>query len=151
MFLVLSIICSGPCIACALAQLEYGDSIEQFDTPDFKNLIPPSGFNYTSTNYTATGTTYATRLSVGTMFRNPFNATYLKYFSANPDSNLFRADVIVYLNILGVVYMLIHSIFLRRQLVIMSINLDRSEISPSDYAILVRNLPKDVSKEKLKE
>jgi hypothetical protein len=46
--------------------------------------------------------------------------------------------------------MLIHSIFLRRQLVIMSINLDRSEISPSDYAILVRNLPKDVSKEKLK-
>ena len=47
--------------------------------------------------------------------------------------------------------MLFHSITLRKLLVGMSIDLDRKEISPSDYAILVRNLPKDVSKEKLKE
>jgi hypothetical protein len=83
------------------------------------------------------------------MFRNPFNATYKVLFSSNPDSNLSRADFVVYLNILGVVYMLIHSISLRRLLVITTINLDREEISPSDYAILVRNLPKDVTKEEL--
>ena len=151
MFFILSIICSGPCIFLALAQLKYGDSLDQFDTPEFKNLAPPKGFSYNNTNVTNTGTTYATRLSVGTLFRNPFNATYLKYFSANPDSNLFRADLVVYLNIIGILYMLIHSIILRRNLVIMSIELDRKEISPSDFAILVRNLPKDVSKEKLKE
>jgi hypothetical protein len=151
MFFVLSNICSGPCIFLALAQLKYGDSIEQFDTPDFKNLTPPKGFGYNNTNYTTTGTTYATRLSVGTMFRNPFNATYTKLFSADKNSNLFRADIVVYLNIIGVLYMLFHSVRLRQLLVGMSIELDRKEISPSDYAILIRNLPKDVSKEKLKE
>jgi hypothetical protein len=150
MFLVLSIIVSAPCILLALAQIKYGDSIDQFDSDDFTNLIPPKGFGYNNTNYTTTGTSYATRLSVGTMFRNPFNATYKKYFSADKNSNLFRADIIVYLNILGVIYMLIHSIYLRRLLVSMSIDVDRQEISPSDFAILVRNLPKDVSKEKLK-
>jgi hypothetical protein len=85
------------------------------------------------------------------MFRNPFNATYLKYFSTDPKSNLFRADLIVYLNIVGVVYVLFHSIYLRRLLVSMSIELDQGEISPSDFAILVRNLPKDVTKERIKE
>jgi hypothetical protein len=44
------------------------------------------------------------------MFRNPFNATYLKLFSTDKNSNLFRADVVVYLNIVGVLYMLLHSI-----------------------------------------
>jgi hypothetical protein len=85
------------------------------------------------------------------MFRNPFNATYKLFYSPDRNSNLFRADVVVYLNIIGVLYMLFHSITLRKLLVGMSIDLDRKEISPSDYAILVRNLPKDVSKEKLKD
>ena len=85
------------------------------------------------------------------MFRNPFNATYKKLWSTDKRSNLFRADIVVYLNIIGVLYMLFHSVYLRRLLVGMSIELDRKEISPSDYAILIRNLPKDVSKEKLKE
>jgi hypothetical protein len=106
---------------------------------------------YNNTNYTTTGTTYATRLSVGTLFRNPYNATFNVLWEVNRESNLFRADVVVFLNIIGVIYMLIHSIYLRRVLVGMSIELDRKEISPSDFAILVRNLPKDVSKEKLKE
>ena len=92
MFLVLSIICSGPCIACALAQLKYGDSIEQFDIPDFKNISHPQGFNYTSTNVTLTGSTYAARLSVGTRFGNPFNATYTKFYSTDFRSSLFRVE-----------------------------------------------------------
>ena len=46
--------------------------------------------------------------------------------------------------------MLIHSIFLRRLLVGMSIDLDKKEVSPSDFAVVVRNLPKNMSKESLK-
>lgn len=65
-------------------------------------------------------------------------------------SNLFRADLIVYLNILGVVYMLFHSIFLRRLLVKLSLEIDKKETSPSDFAIVVRNIPKNVSKDSLK-
>jgi hypothetical protein len=151
MLFVLSIICSGPCIFLALYQLNNADTIDQFDTGDHENLTPPKGFSYNSTNFTTTGTTYATRLSVGTLFRNPFNATYKRLWSTDKNSNLFRADIVVYLNIIGVLYMLFHSVYLRRLLVGMSIELDRKEISPSDYAILIRNLPKDVSKEKLKE
>jgi len=66
------------------------------------------------------------------------------------NSNLFRADLIVYLNILGMVYMLFHSIYLRKLLVGASIFLDKSVVSPSDYAILVRNLPLDMTKDRLK-
>lgn len=85
------------------------------------------------------------------MFRNPYNATFNKLFSVDKNSNLFRADLIVYLNILGVVYMLLHSIYLRKFLVQTSILLDKDEISPSDFAIMVRGLPADCTKEKLKE
>jgi hypothetical protein len=151
MFITLSIICSAPCILLALAQLKYGDSLDQFDNDDYSNLKSPAGFNYTLQNYTTTGTEYATRLSIGTMFRNPYNATFNKLFSADVNSNLFRADVIVYINILGVLYMLFHSIYLRKLLVQISIILDRDEISPSDFGILVRGLPADCTKEKLKE
>lgn len=150
MFFILSLICSGPCIGLALGQLKYGDSLDQFDNPNYANLKPIPGMTYNNTNYTTTGTTYATQLSVGTMFRNPFNATFNIMWEANSKSNLFRADVVVFLNIIGVIYMLLHSIYLRRLLVGMSIELDKKETSPSDFAILVRNLPKDVSKEQLK-
>jgi hypothetical protein len=38
MFGVLSIICSAPCIALALNQIKYGDSLEQFDSTDYGSL-----------------------------------------------------------------------------------------------------------------
>jgi len=84
-------------------------------------------------------------------FRNPYNATFNKLFSTDKNSNLFRADIIVYINILGVVYMLLHSIYLRKFLVGMSFQLDKDEVSPSDFALIVRGLPADCTKEKLKE
>ncbi len=151
MFLILSIICSAPCILLALAQLKYGDSLDQFDNDDYSNLKSPKGFNYTLQNYTTTGTSYATRLSIGTMFRNPYNATFNKLFSTDKNSNLFRADIIVYINILGVVYMLLHSIYLRKFLVGMNFQLDKDEVSPSDFGLIVRGLPADCTKEMLKE
>lgn len=67
----------------------------------------------------------------------------------NKKSNLFRADIIVYLNILGVVYMLLHSIYLRRMLVGMGLEIDRKEISPSDFAVVVRNIPIGTTKDSL--
>lgn len=47
--------------------------------------------------------------------------------------------------------MLLHSIYLRKYLVGMSVQLDKDEISPSDFAILVRGLPADCTKEQLTE
>lgn len=146
MFGVLACICSIPCILLAVNQLKYGDDLSQFDNNDYANLQSPQS----SPNYNTTGSSYASRLSVGTVFRNPYNATYKILFSMDKSSNLFRADLIVYLNILGVVYMLFHSIFLRRLLVGLSHEIDKKEISPSDFAIVVRNIPKGYTKDSLK-
>jgi hypothetical protein len=49
------------------------------------------------------------------------------------------------------VYMLMHSIYLRKLLAGASIDLDKNEISPSDFAVLVRGLPLDITKDTLKQ
>lgn len=64
------------------------------------------------------------------VFINPYNLTYTSMYSTDTTSNLFRADIMVYLNIIGAIYVLIHSIFLRRMLVSMSGELDKAEVSP---------------------
>lgn len=102
-------------------------------------------------NKTSIGTSYAARLSVGTMFRNPYNATFNVLWSSDTKSNLTRADVIVFLQILGVVYMLAHSIYLRKLLVGLSLELDKKEISPSDFAVVVRNIPRTMGRDGLKQ
>jgi hypothetical protein len=43
--------------------------------------------------------------------------------------------------------MLGHSIYLRRLLVNLSFELDKKEVSPSDFAIVVRNIPKNMTKD----
>ena len=58
-------------------------------------------------------------------------------------------DVVVYFNMLGIVYLLLHSIILRRSLVSLHLQIDRKEVSPSDYALLVRNIPLTTNKEEL--
>ena len=55
------------------------------------------------------------------------------------------ADIVIYLNAVGIVYLLIHSIYLRHMLLTMSIDLDEDQITPSDYAILVKNLPTNIT------
>lgn len=102
-------------------------------------------------NSTRVGTTYAARLSAGSVFRNPYNATLNILWSKDNKSNLFRSDLIVYLNIIGVLYVLFHSIYLRKLLVGMSFDLDKKEISPSDFGVVVRYEPKNLTKEKIKE
>lgn len=74
--------------------------------------------------------TYVQKVSAGMVFINPYNLTYTSMYSTDTTSNLFRADIMVYLNIIGAIYVLIHSIFLRRMLVSMSGELDKAEVSP---------------------
>lgn len=85
------------------------------------------------------------------MFRNPYKATFNVVWSSDTTSNLTRADIVVFFQILGVLYMLAHSVYLRKLLVGLSLELDKNEISPSDFAIVVRNIPKSMGKEDLKE
>lgn len=84
------------------------------------------------------------------VFINPYNLTYTSMYTTDTTSNLFRADIMAYLNILGAIYVLIHSIFLRRMLVSMSGELDKAEVSPQDYGLVVRDIPKETTPDSLK-
>lgn len=85
------------------------------------------------------------------VFINPYNLTYDDdLYSMEPTSNLFRADIMTYLNIFGALYVLIHSIFLRRMLVNMTGELDKAEVSPQDFGVIVRNIPLNTTPESLK-
>jgi len=55
------------------------------------------------------------------------------------------ANAIVYLNTAGIVLLVLYSIFARGKLVSFNKELDEAIISPSDFTVMVRNLPKDVS------
>jgi hypothetical protein len=55
-------------------------------------------------------------------------------------------DALMYLNMIGIVYLLIHTICMRKSLVKMALELDNKEVTPSDFALLVRNIPKDMNK-----
>ena len=59
--------------------------------------------------------------------------------------------VAIYLNCAAIIYLLIHSIFLRRSLVKLNLDLDKGQITASDFAILGRNLPKNITQEVFKQ
>lgn len=92
---------------------------------------------------------YVSKLSIGTVFKSKINKAQI--WSFNPENAITQADFLMYFNMLGIIILLIHSICLRKQLVKMAHSLDERQVSPSDFALLVRNIPKDMTKEKLKE
>jgi len=96
-------------------------------------------------------TSYVQRLSAGMVFTNPNNETITSMWSKDSKSYLFRADVMAYLNILGIIYVLIHSICLRKMLNNMTTELDNADISPKDYGILVKKIPKTTTSDDLKK
>ena len=59
-------------------------------------------------------------------------------------------DVLIGFNIAGIGIVMIASIFVRRMLTGMQIELDKDETTPSDFGIVVRNIPLDMTKEDLK-
>jgi hypothetical protein len=64
--------------------------------------------------------------------------------------NITYTDIIMGLNILGVVFLTFFSVYVRRKLSAMAEILDENEVTPSDFALLVRHLPLDWTQEKLK-
>lgn len=123
--------------------MKYGDDPTQFDNTTYENITVVNVLN-------TTGSEFAAKFSAGMLFRNPYNVTYETLWTTNVKSNLFRADLIVYLNIIGAIFVLIYSIFMRRTLVKMNADIDRSDVSPSDFALVVRNVPLNTTNESLK-
>jgi hypothetical protein len=52
----------------------------------------------------------------------------------------YASDVFIACNMAGILYILLHSIFQRSKLVKMQEDLDKDKDSPSDYALLIRNV-----------
>jgi hypothetical protein len=81
----------------------------------------------------------------------------LKNFAANfsiksivvNETSFSSTDALMSVNIIGVVFITIYSVYVRRKLQKMASVLDKNEVSPSDYALLVRHIPLEWSKEKL--
>lgn len=63
--------------------------------------------------------------------------------------NFSYGDAFIYLNMAGVLIVLLYSIGLRRALVRMHHYSDRDKVTPSDYGLLVKNVPASMTKEQL--
>jgi hypothetical protein len=55
----------------------------------------------------------------------------------------------MYLNVFGVVFLTLFSVYVRRKLSTMAEILDENEVTPSDFALLIRHVPLDWTKDKL--
>jgi len=73
----------------------------------------------------------------------------IKSIVINEDTTISSTDALMGMNIVGVVFITFYSVFVRRKLQDMAEILDENEVSPSDYALLVRQVPLDWTKEKL--
>eukprot|EP00347_Sterkiella_histriomuscorum_P022863 403336874 len=86
---------------------------------------------------------YMSKISIGNVFE-------LKQMFSD-DALIVFADVIVYLNAAGIVYLLIHSIWLRKMLIQTNNDLDQDVVSPSDFTIVAKHLPKNLTPDQFKE
>ena len=82
-------------------------------------------------------TPYIAKISIGNW--------YTLTFSSVSRFQLY-SDIVKYLNVAGIIYTLIHSIYLRRILLKEEAVCDENSFTPSDYAIYARHLEKDLTK-----
>lgn len=122
--IVISILVSAPCILIILVRL------------------------IQTNNLTDETSSYISKLTVGSVY---LGRKYQSLDALVSDNTEIMIDVVVYFNMAGILYLLLHSIFLRRSLVRMHCELDRKEVSPSDYAVLVRGIPREMTKKTLTE
>jgi hypothetical protein len=54
-------------------------------------------------------------------------------------------DVVMYLNCVAIVYLIIHSIYMRRMLLKLKCDIDEEEVTASDFVVLARGLPKNLT------
>jgi hypothetical protein len=60
------------------------------------------------------------------------------------------AHIIQYLNVAGIGLLLIFSIYMRRLIIKVNFKLDEEHITPSDFTIIVRDLPLKLTRQELK-
>lgn len=82
---------------------------------------------------------FISKISIGNVF-------FMRNFLSE-ENTIIYADIIVYLNAIAIIYLLIHSIYLRRMLITYNIQLDDDAISPSDFTVVGRNLPLNLTQE----
>ena len=67
------------------------------------------------------------------------------------NEDLFRnSQIVMYLNLIGILITLVASIFIRRSLIKYQVHLDEDIITNSDYAVYGYDLPKNLPEDKLK-
>jgi hypothetical protein len=71
-----------------------------------------------------------------------------KIFSSS--GNAGKADTVMYVNLLGIIYLLLQAILITKNLGGQHFELDSETVTPSDFAVIVRDIPKDITKEVLK-
>jgi hypothetical protein len=120
MFLVLSIFISVPCIGIAAGQNAYEKGLTNFGYNKSYSEVMRDDVK----SSTLTDNSYVENLSAGKVFTNPEGTKFTSIYTMDSTTTLFRADMLAYLNILGAIYVLIHSVILRRMLVRTSSQLD---------------------------
>jgi hypothetical protein len=84
-----------------------------------------------------TKTPFITRISIGYIF--------LSNGILSGKNLVLYADIVVYLNAAAIVIIVLYSIYVRRSLIAYSMELDKDLVSPSDFTILVRDLPRNIT------
>jgi len=57
------------------------------------------------------------------------------------DSQTYLANLLIFFNMIGIFFLIVYSIRIRKMMLEMQIDLDQEKNTPSDYALLVRNIP----------
>jgi hypothetical protein len=63
------------------------------------------------------------------------------------NNDLYLGDIMIYFNIGGIIISIIYSVIMMRNMIRLHVNLDKEKVTPSDYAVVVRNIPIDMSPE----
>jgi len=66
------------------------------------------------------------------------------------DSQTYLANLLIFFNMIGIFFLIVYSIRIRKMMLEMQIDLDQEKNTPSDYALLVRNIPLTMTQEELK-
>lgn len=67
------------------------------------------------------------------------------------NSQQYLGNILVGFNMAGIFCLILYSIRIRKLLLEMQIDLDVNKDTPSDYALLVRNIPLKMTQDELKE
>ncbi len=64
---------------------------------------------------------------------------------------MLLADVCMYLNAAGIIILIFYQLSIRNRLAKLNLQLDENNVTPWDFALLARNLPKDLTRQELRD